>query len=204
MEAKDIVKWSIIGFLTLFFVSGLCLIIFAVTIQTPFGDYLTMKGAAFPVNCGLRIGLLILLFIIAGLSFFAISRENNRLLTLLAVLFIILFMVELILAFVYFTMANERTLNKNKFSNGAQMMAEYGLDKKVTEALDQIQRTYACCGILDYRDWFTSKWAAAQVCELCVWGGEGETTTGLLPQLCRCVAVVKGGRFNSDISSRFF
>ena len=168
MEAKDIVKWSIIGFLTLFFISGLCLIIFAITIQTPFGDYLTMKGAAFPVNYGLRIGLLILLLIITGLSFFAIAKENNRLLTLLAVLFIILFMVEFIMAFVYFTMVNEGTLNENKFRNGMQMMAEYGVDKKVTETLDQIQQTYACCGIIDYRDWFTSKWAAAQVCELCV------------------------------------
>ena len=165
MEKKDIIKWSIIGFLTLFFLTGLSLIIFAVTVPTPFGDYLTMKGAAFPVNYGLRIGLLILLLIVTALCFFAIVKENNRLLTLLAVLLIILFLVEFIMAIVYFTMASEVNLNKKKFSNGMQMMAEYGADDKVTEALDQIQRSYACCGIMDYRDWFTSKWAAAQVCE---------------------------------------
>ena len=164
MEAKDVIKWSVMGFLTLFFFSGLSLIVFAVTIPTPFGDYLTMKGAAFPMNYPLRIALLILLPIITASSFFAITKENNRLLTLLGVLFIILFLVEFILAILYFTMASEVNLNKKKFSNGMQMMGEYGVDEKVTEAFDRIQRTYACCGILDYRDWFTSKWAASQVC----------------------------------------
>lgn len=166
MEPKKIIKWSMIGFLTLFVLSGLSLIIFAVTIPTPSGDYLTMKAAAFPVNVGLRIGLLILLLIITALAFFAIAKENNRLSTLLTLLFIILFLVEFILAVVYFTLASEVNVNKKKFYNAVQMMADYGQDKKVTEAFDQIQRTYACCGLLDYRDWFTSKWAAAQVCKL--------------------------------------
>ena len=165
MEAKDIIKWSIVGFFTLFFLTGLSLIIFAVTVPTPFGNYLTMKAAAFPVNYGLRIGLLLLLLFIAALFSFAVAKENNRLLTLLAILFIILFLVEFIMGLVYFTMKSEMKLYKKKFSNGQQMMAEYGLDKKVTEAMDRIQRSYACCGIVDYRDWFTSKWAAAQVCE---------------------------------------
>lgn len=165
MEAKDIIKWSILGFFTLFLLTGLSLIIFAITVPTPFGDYLTMKGAAFPVNYGLRVGLLLLLLFIAALSFFAIVKENNRLLTLLAILFIILFLVEFIMGIVYFTMKSEVKLSKKKFSNGQQMMAEYGVDEKVTKAMDQIQRTYACCGIVDYRDWFTSKWAASQVCE---------------------------------------
>lgn len=165
MEAKDVIKWSVMGFLTLFFLSGLSLIIFAVTIPTPFGDYLTMKGVAFPVNYGLRIALLFLLLIMTASYFFAITKENHRLLTLLGVLFIILFMVEFILAIIYFTMASEVNVNKKKFTNGMQMLAEYGVDEKVTQAFDQIQRTYACCGILDYRDWFTSKWAAAQVCK---------------------------------------
>lgn len=165
MEAKDVIKWSVMGFLTLFFLSGLSLIIFAVTIPTPFGDYLTMKGVAFPVNYGLRIALLFLLLIMTASYLFAITKENHRLLTLLGVLFIILFMVEFILAIIYFTMASEVNVNKKKFTNGMQMLAEYGVDEKVTQAFDQIQRTYACCGILDYRDWFTSKWAAAQVCK---------------------------------------
>ena len=165
MEAKDIIKWSILGFFILFLLTGLSLIIFAVTVPTPFGDYLTMKAAAFPVNYGLRIGLLILILFIAALFFFAIAKENNRLLTLVAILLIILFLVEFIMGIVYFTMKSEVKLNKKKFSNGQQMMAEYGQDKKVTEAMDRIQRTYACCGIVDYRDWFTSKWAAAQVRE---------------------------------------
>lgn len=184
MESKDIVKWSIMGFLTLFVLSGLSLIIFAVTLPTPFGDYLTMKGAAFPVNYGLRIGLLILLLIITALCFFAIAKENNRLLTLLAVLLIILFLVEFIMAVVYFTMASELKMDKKKFSNGMQMMAEYGQDEKVTQALDQIQRTYACCGIVDYRDWFTSKWAAAQVCESNVFFDKQEAFTTSKPAVC--------------------
>lgn len=165
MEAKNIIKWSILGFLTLFFLTGLSLIIFAITVPTPFGDYLTLKAAAFPVSYGLRIGLLLLLLFVTALSFFAIAKENNRLLTLLAILFVILFLVEFIMAIVYFTMKSEVNVNKNKFSNGMQMMAEYGMDAKITQAFDKIQRNYACCGILDYRDWFTSKWASAQVCE---------------------------------------
>ena len=164
MEAKDVIKWSVMGFLTLFFLSGLSLIIFGITIPTPFGDYLTMKGVAIPVNYELRIAILFLLLIMTASHFFAITKENHRLLTLLGVLLIILFMVEFILAIIYFTMASEVNLTKKKLTNGMQMLAEYGVDEKVTQAFDQIQRTYACCGILDYRDWFTSKWAAAQVC----------------------------------------
>lgn len=164
MEAKDVIKCSIMVFLTLFFLSGLSLIIFGITIPTPFGDYLTMKGVAFPVNYTLRIAILSLLLIMTASHFFAITKENHRLLTLLGMLFIILFMVEFILAIIYFTMASEVNVTKKKLSNGMQMLAEYGVDEKVTQAFDQIQRTYACCGISDYRDWFTSKWAVAQVC----------------------------------------
>ena len=163
MEAKDTLKWSILGFFILFFLTGLSLIIFAVTSPTPFGDYLTMKAAAFPVNYGLRIGLLVFLLFISGLFIFAVVKENNRLLTLLAIMFIILFLVEFIMGIVYFTLKSEIIVGKKKLSNGQQMLAQYGSDEKVTQAFDQIQRTYACCGIVDYRDWFTSKWAAAQV-----------------------------------------
>ena len=164
MEAKDIVKWSIMGFLTLYLLTGLSLIIFAVTVPTPFGDYLTMKGAAFPISYVIRIIFLLLILIITALCFYAVAKENNQLLTVFAVLLIILFLVEFIIAIIYFTLTSEINLNEDKFSNGMQMMAAYGMDKKITEAFDRIQRTYACCGLTDYRDWFTSKWDAAQVC----------------------------------------
>ena len=164
MEAKDIVKWSIMGFLTLYLLTGLSLIIFAVTVPTPFGDYLTMKGAAFPISYVIRIIFLLLILIISALCFYAVRKENNQLLTVFAVLLIILFLVEFIIAIIYFTLTSEINLNEDKFNDGMQMMAAYGMDKKITEAFDRIQRTYACCGLTDYRDWFTSKWDAAQVC----------------------------------------
>ena len=163
MEGKAIVKWAIFGFLALYLLSGLSLAIFAVTVPTPFGDYLTMKAEAFPINYGLRIGLVLLLLITTGLSFFAAAKENNKLLTMMAVFFIIFFLVELILGIIYLTMRSEVSLGQRKFSSGLQMLNEYGIDEKVTETMDKIQRTNACCGVMDYRDWFTSKWAAVQV-----------------------------------------
>ena len=163
MKGKDFVKRSIYGSLILFLLSSLSLIIFGVTIHTPFGDYLTMKENAFPVKYGMRICLLLLLFIVTGLCFSATAKENNRLATVMAFLLVILFLTELILGIVYFNMRNEVDLNKKKFSSGMNMLNEYGLDPKITQALDQVQRNFACCGVNDYRDWFTSRWAAAQV-----------------------------------------
>ena len=163
MEGKDFVKRATYAFLVLFLLSGLSVIIFGLTIRTQFGEYLTMKEDAFSVNYGMRIGFLFLLFTFVGLSFYAISKDNNRLATVMATLLVILAITELSLAIAYFNMQNEADSVQGKSSSGMKMLNEYGLDPKITKAFDDVQRSFACCGVNDYRDWFTSRWAAAQV-----------------------------------------
>lgn len=162
-NGKKVVKSSVIGFNILFLLIGLVLIIFGDTIATPFGDYFTLKAEAFTNSLGLRIGLIFLILFISGICFFAAAKENNRLLTVIAVLYFIMFITELVLGIVYFTMRAEGTLKETKSASGYQLLSIYGSDAGVTKALDDIQRGFGCCGVMDYRDWFTSGWAAKQV-----------------------------------------
>lgn len=163
LDGRKVVKITVIGFTVLFLLLGLSLIIFGTTIGTPFGDYFTLKTDAFSTKLGLRIGLIFLVLFISVLSFIAAAKENNRLLTLLAVLFFILFVTELSLGIVYFSLRSEGDVKDSTSANGYQLLSIYGADAGVTKALDDIQRGFACCGVQDYRDWFTSGWAAKQV-----------------------------------------
>lgn len=162
-DERTIIKRSLLGFNILFFISGLALIIFGITLPTPFGDYFTVKPNAFSEKLGLRIGLIFLLLIVSGVYFYAVVKGNNRLLTVVAFLYIILFVTELVLGLIYFTLRSEAALNTKKFGAGPMLLNQYGTDPKMTEALDTIQRNFACCGVMDYRDWFTSPWDKMQV-----------------------------------------
>lgn len=163
LDGRKVVKFTVITFNVLFFILGLTLIIFGTTIDTPFGDYFSLKPDVFETKLGLRVGLIFLVLAIAGLTFFAAFKENNRLLTLLSVMFFILFVTELSLGIVYFSLRNEGNVKDSTSANGYQLLSIYGSDAGVTKALDEIQRGFACCGVQDYRDWFTSGWAAKQV-----------------------------------------
>lgn len=163
LDGRKVVKIAIIGFTVLFLIIGLALIIFGATIDTPFGDYFTLKTDAFDTKLGLRIGLIFLVLFVAGLTIFAAIKENNRLLTILGVLFFILFVTELSLGIVYFSLRNEGNVKDSTSASGYQLLSIYGTDAGVTKALDEIQTGFQCCGVQDYRDWFTSGWAAKQV-----------------------------------------
>ncbi|KAK3736301.1 hypothetical protein QZH41_020766, partial [Actinostola sp. cb2023] len=162
LDGRKVVKFSVIGFNVVFLIVGLALIIFGTTIATPFGDYFSLKTNAFSTKLGLRIGLIFLILIVSGLSFFAAAKENNRLLTLLAVLYFIMFVTELSMGIVYFSLRGEGNVKDSTSANGYQLLSIYGSDAGVTKALDEIQSGFGCCGVMDYRDWFTSGWAAKQ------------------------------------------
>lgn len=163
VDGRKVVKFTVITLDVLFLLLGLTLIIFGTTIDTPFGDYFSLKIDVFETKIGLRVGLIFLALAIAGLTFFAAFNENNRLLTVLSVLFFILFVTELSLGIVYFSLRNEGNVKATTSASGYQLLSIYGIDAGVTKALDQIQKGFACCGVQDYRDWFTSGWAAKQV-----------------------------------------
>ena len=173
-DERTIIKRSLFGFNILFVISGLALIIFGITLPTPFGDYFTVRPDAFSEKNGMRIGFLFLLLIISGVYFYAVAKENNRLLTVVAFLYIILFLTEFTMGLVYFTLRSEAALNTKKFGAGQMLLNQYGTDPKMTEAMDTIQRSFACCGVMDFRDWFTSPWDKMQVR---MFGGLGRKLT---------------------------
>ena len=162
-DERSIIKRSLLAFNILFLTSGLALIIFGLTLPTPFGDYFTVKLNAFSEKMGMRIGLIFLLLFVSGIYFYAVVKENNRLLTVVAILYVILFLTEIILGLIYFTLRSEAALNTKKFGAGMTLLNQYGADPKMTEAMDTIQRSFACCGVMDFRDWFTSPWDKKQV-----------------------------------------
>lgn len=85
------------------------------------------------------------------------SRENRACLMTYGALLLLIFLMEAIsgvLAHMYeSTIHDELERNLN-----VTMLHNYKLDDEKTDAIDQMQRTFKCCGAKDFRDWQYSRW----------------------------------------------
>ncbi|EDO39280.1 predicted protein [Nematostella vectensis] len=162
LDGPKVVTFCILGFTALFLITGLGLIIFGSTLTTPFGEYFSLRKDAFDTQVGLRVGLILLILAISAVTILGAFKQNNRVLTILAVLFFVIFVTEISLGANSLTLRNEGISKSSTSASGLQLLSIYGEHPGVTEMIDNTQMGSMCCGVTDYRDWFTSGWAARQ------------------------------------------
>ncbi|XP_045106785.1 CD63 antigen-like [Portunus trituberculatus] len=149
------VKYLVFIFNFIFFISGLLLIIVGGIAQGFFSAYLNFFGEQYETPA---IGIIILGGIILVISFFGCcgaKRENVFMLKVFAGLMVLTLILEFAAAITVAVMRpNIEELVKNNMNSS---MDKYGEPHNVvTEAWDNMQMNYDCCGTTNYTDWKTT------------------------------------------------
>ncbi|KAK8392816.1 hypothetical protein O3P69_014926 [Scylla paramamosain] len=149
------VKYLVFIFNFIFFISGLLLIIVGGIAQGFFAANMDFFGEQYETPA---IGIIILGGIILVISFFGCcgaKRENVFMLRVFAGLMVLTLILEFAAAITVAVMRpNIEELVK---MNMNKTMKKYGEpDNAVTEAWDNLQMNYDCCGTNNYTDWSTT------------------------------------------------
>lgn len=152
------VKYLVFIFNFIFFISGLLLIIVGGIAQGFFAANMDFFGERYETPA---IGIIILGGIILIISFFGCcgaKRENVFMLRVFAGLMVLTLILEFAAAITVAVMRpNIEELVKKNMND---TMKKYGEPKNtITEAWDNLQENYDCCGTTNYTDWSTTAYS---------------------------------------------
>ncbi|XP_050190533.1 CD63 antigen [Myiozetetes cayanensis] len=145
------VKFLVFFFNFIFWVCGVALIAIGIYAQVALGKALVVSSGS---SAGTPVAILVLGVIIFFISFFGCCgawKESYCMVTTFAVLLSIIFLVEIAAAIAGYVFKDKV---RSVLNEGLQeAMNKYGKDPAVTEALDELQRDFNCCGAINYTDW---------------------------------------------------
>ncbi|KAM6112324.1 CD63 antigen [Phoenicopterus ruber ruber] len=145
------VKFLVFFFNFIFWVCGVALIAIGICAQVALDKALAVSSTpAFSPP----VAILVLGIIIFFISFFGCCgawKESYCMVTTFAVLLSIIFLLEIAAAIAGYVFRDKvRTGLKEGLEHAMQ---QYGKDKALTEAMDELQMDFACCGVNNYTDW---------------------------------------------------
>ncbi|XP_053907368.1 CD63 antigen [Cuculus canorus] len=145
------VKFLVFVFNFIFWVCGVALIAVGVYAQVALDKALAVSGRS---AAGSPIAILVLGVIVFFIAFFGCCgawKESYCLVTTFAVLLSLIFLVEIAAAIAGYVFKDKvRSVLKEGLQ---EAMSKYGEDKPLTEAMDELQREFMCCGANNYTDW---------------------------------------------------
>jgi CD63 antigen len=148
---QKVVKWLMLVFNLLFWVSGIGLIIAGALAQTVYKPYLTFIDQTYVSAPVLLIVVGAVITIIAFFGCCGSAKENYCMLITFAVLLSVIFFVELAGGIVGY-------IERDRVSNYLQgnMEAAIGKYNKSTDGKlwDAMQKDLGCCGVKGWEDWF--------------------------------------------------
>ncbi|XP_010563405.1 CD63 antigen [Haliaeetus albicilla] len=147
------VKFLVFIFNFIFWVCGVALIAIGIYAQTALNKALTVSSSS---ASSTPVAILVLGIIIFFISFFGCCgawKESYCMVTTFAVLLSIIFLVEIAAAIAGYVFKDKvrSVLDEGLWA----AMRKYGEDKPLTEAVDELQSDFGCCGANNYTDWFT-------------------------------------------------
>ncbi|XP_075581119.1 CD63 antigen [Pelecanus crispus] len=147
------VKFLVFIFNFIFWVCGVALIAIGIYAQGALGKVLVVSSTSASSS---PIAILVLGVIIFFISFFGCCgawKESYCMVTTFAVLLSIIFLVEVAAAIAGYVFKDKvRSVLEDGLWNA---MHKYGEDRLLTEAIDELQRDFTCCGANNYTDWAT-------------------------------------------------
>ncbi|XP_061299002.1 CD63 antigen [Pezoporus flaviventris] len=145
------VKFLVFVFNFVFWVCGVALVAIGIYAQVALDKALVVSTAS---AAGTPVAILVLGIIIFFISFFGCCgawKESYCMVTTFAVLLSIIFLVEVAAAIAGYVFKDKV---RSVLEDGLwDAMNKYGEDKALTEALDELQRNFSCCGANNYTDW---------------------------------------------------
>ncbi|XP_065515875.1 CD63 antigen [Lathamus discolor] len=145
------VKFLVFVFNFIFWVCGVALVAIGIYAQVALDKALVVSTAS---AAGTPVAILVLGIIIFFISFFGCCgawKESYCMVTTFAVLLSIIFLVEVAAAIAGYVFKDKvRTVLEEGLWDA---MNKYGEDKALTEAVDELQRDFSCCGANNYTDW---------------------------------------------------
>ncbi|KAM6106264.1 CD63 antigen isoform 1-T2 [Pterocles gutturalis] len=147
------VKFLVFIFNFIFWVCGVALVAIGIYAQVALDKALAVSSAS---AAGSPIAILVLGILIFFISFFGCCgawRESYCMVTTFAVLLSIIFLVEIAAAITGYVFKDKV---RSVLEEGLwDAMRKYGEDEPLTEAVDELQRDFSCCGANNYTDWAT-------------------------------------------------
>ncbi|XP_070563789.1 tetraspanin-4-like [Ptychodera flava] len=152
-----IVKFIVFFFNLLFWLVGLAVMSVGIWLRVSKGDYGTLVTSvpyASAANLIIAVGLIVM--IIGFVGCLGAWKENKCLLMTFFILLLIIFIIEIaagILGYVYRGKV-EKYVKEDMMAG----MANYDQagQEGLTGTWDRLQTQEECCGVTDYRDWFTA------------------------------------------------
>ncbi|KAM6039196.1 CD63 antigen isoform 1-T2 [Chlamydotis macqueenii] len=147
------VKFLVFIFNFIFWVCGVALIAIGIYARVALDKALAVSAAS---ASSTPIAILVLGVIIFFISFFGCCgawKESYCMVTTFAILLSIIFLVEIAAAIAGYVFKDKV---RSVLEEGLwDAMRKYGEDQPLTEAVDELQRDFTCCGANNYTDWAT-------------------------------------------------
>ncbi|KAM9320770.1 CD63 antigen [Gastrophryne carolinensis] len=145
------VKYLIFLFNLLFWICGIALIALGIYVQIYLNKTLEIKSAS---ASGAPIVLIAVGVVIFFISFFGCcgaAKENYCMVTTFAVLLILIFLIEIAAAIAGYVLRNQV---QDVYGQAYKAnMKNYNITKPATDSVDEIQKTFQCCGANNSSDW---------------------------------------------------
>ncbi|NXM02738.1 CD63 protein, partial [Tyrannus savana] len=142
------VKFLVFFFNFIFWVCGVALIAIGIYAQVALGKALVVSSGS---SAGTPVAILVLGVIIFFISFFGCCGAWKESYCMVTTVRGIIFLVEIAAAIAGYVFKDKV---RSVLNEGLQeAMNKYGKDPAVTEALDELQRDFNCCGAINYTDW---------------------------------------------------
>lgn len=142
----------------IFYFAGLSIL--ALGVWTIFGksNYVALlANKTYTMTSYIFVAIGLICILIGVLGCISISRKSRPLVLTFACSLLVIFLLEIAvgaLAYVY-----AKKIDSDLQRNFRHVLInDYGIKNDVTEAANHLQKTYGCCGSIDFQDWYHSVW----------------------------------------------
>ncbi|XP_053327544.1 CD151 antigen-like [Spea bombifrons] len=161
------VKAVLFCVILIFWVTGVVLISVGAYVQLRLSDVsviLTETSSGAPLVLTI-VGMVI--FFLSGFGALAALRESSSLVKSFSVVMLVIFVVEVIVGISAYSYRDR--LQSNVSQRFLKVLGKYRLDPEITNAVDNVQQEFLCCGANNFTDWLnsTSTLSATSVPQSC-------------------------------------
>ncbi|XP_051495511.1 tetraspanin-7-like [Apus apus] len=153
-------KLSLMAFSFVFWAAGLTMLVIGLWAKVSLGSYLVLSANDYPSAPAILLATGAAVIIWGFLGCFGAATEHRGLLRAYSTFLTVVLAAGL-------TAGLSALLYRQNIAQGFkeglhQALLAYGEDEAMSDALDAVQRTLSCCGVVSYRDWLTSPWGLEQ------------------------------------------
>ncbi|XP_029011880.1 CD63 antigen [Betta splendens] len=145
------VKYLLFFFNFIFWICGLALIVVGVVVQVRLNKSLMISDTSSSAVPILLIVVGVVIFFIAFFGCCGAWKENYCMVTMFAILLTLIIIVEIAAVITGYVFRNK--ISKVVQDSLSDMVTKYNTTSEVRKSLDEIQKSWKCCGVNSSADW---------------------------------------------------